>query len=119
MDTADQIIREDIRDLTRIIETEKVASLIVHLPDRIGSPLSVNALREDLEVSFTAVKNAISALQLTCVIFLVPPYSRSISYPRYNFSFFSHPVKSCLPFMYHKSVPAPRLGERRERSDDL
>jgi predicted AAA+ superfamily ATPase len=79
MDTADQIIREDIRDLTRIIETEKVASLIVHLPDRIGSPLSVNALREDLEVSFTAVKNAISALQLTCVIFLVPPYSRSIS----------------------------------------
>jgi len=79
MDTVDQIIREDVRDLTRIIETENVASLIIRLPDRVGSPLSMNALREDMQVSYTAVKNAISALQLTHVIFLIPPYSRSIS----------------------------------------
>ena len=79
MDTVDQIIREDVRDLTRIIETENVASLIIRLPDRVGSPLSLNALREDMQVSYTAVKNAISALQLTHVIFLIPPYSRSIS----------------------------------------
>ena len=51
----------------------------MRLPDRIGSPLSINALREDLQVSYTAVKNAITALQLTHVIFLIPPYSRSIS----------------------------------------
>jgi len=79
MDTVDQIVREDVRDLTRIIETENVASLIIQLPDRVGSPLSINALREDMQVSYTAVKNAISALQLTHVIFLIPPYSRSIS----------------------------------------
>jgi predicted AAA+ superfamily ATPase len=79
MDTVDQIIREDVRDLTRIIETENIASLILRLPDRVGSPLSMNALREDMQVSYTAVKNAISALQLTHVIFLIPPYSRSIS----------------------------------------
>ena len=78
-DTADQIIREDVRDLTRIIETENVASLIMRLPDRIGSPLSINALREDLQVSYTAVKNAITALQLTHVIFFISPYSRNIS----------------------------------------
>jgi len=78
-DTVDQILREDVRDLTRIIETENIASLILRLPDRIGSPLSVNALREDMQVSYTAVKNALSALQLTCIIFFVPPYSRSIS----------------------------------------
>ncbi|NOR14375.1 MAG: AAA family ATPase [Candidatus Aminicenantes bacterium] len=75
----DQVLREDIRDLTRIIETENIASLILHLPERIGSPLSLNALREDVQVSYTAVKNAISALQLTHVIFLIPPYSRSIA----------------------------------------
>jgi predicted AAA+ superfamily ATPase len=79
MDTADQIIREDVRDLTRIIEIENIASLIMRLPDRVGSPLSLNALREDMQVSYTAVKNAISALQLTHVIFLISPYSRNIS----------------------------------------
>jgi len=78
-DTLDQIVREDVRDLTRIIETENVASLVLNLPSRIGSPLSLNALREDIQVSYTAVKNAVSALRLTCVIFLLPPYSRSIS----------------------------------------
>ena len=79
MDAVDQIIREDVRDLTRIIETENVASLIIRLPERIGSPLSINALKKDMQVSYTAVKNAISALQLTQVIFMIPPYSRSIS----------------------------------------
>ena len=78
-DTLDQIVREDVRDLTRIIETENVASLVLNLPSRIGSPLSLNALREDIQVSYTAVKNAVSALRLTCVIFLLPPYSRNIS----------------------------------------
>jgi predicted AAA+ superfamily ATPase len=78
-DTLDEIVREDVRDLTRIIETENVASLVLNLPNRIGSPLSLNALREDIQVSYTAVKNAVSALRLTCVIFLLPPYSRSIS----------------------------------------
>ncbi len=78
-DTTDQIIREDVRDMTRIIETENIASLILRLPVRIGSPLSLNALREDIQASYTAVKNAISALQLTCVIFLIPPYSRNVS----------------------------------------
>ena len=73
MDTVDQIIREDVRDLTRIIETENVASLIIRLPDRVGSPLSLNALREDMQVSYTAVKNAISALQLTHVVFMISP----------------------------------------------
>jgi predicted AAA+ superfamily ATPase len=78
-ETFDQILRDDIRDLTRIIEVENIASLILRLPDRIGSPLSLNALREDAQVSYTAAKNAISALRLTHVIFLVPPYSRNIS----------------------------------------
>jgi predicted AAA+ superfamily ATPase len=75
----DQIIRDDVRDLTRIIETENIASLIIRLPERIGSPLSLNALREDLNVSYTAVKNAISTLQLTFVIFLASPCSQNIS----------------------------------------
>jgi len=78
-DMVDQLIREDVRDLTRIIELENIATLIQSMPERVGSPLSMNALKEDIGVSYTAIKNAISAMQLTYVIFLVPPYSQKIA----------------------------------------
>lgn len=78
-DMVDHLIREDIRDLTRIFEIENVATLIQLIPERVGSPLSLNALKEDVGVSYTAIKNAISAMQLTYVIFLVPPYSQRIA----------------------------------------
>jgi len=75
----ERLIKEDIRDLTKIIEIENVETLIRLLPERIGSLLSVNALKEDIGISYTAVKNAISAMRLTYIIFLVPPYSDRIS----------------------------------------
>lgn len=78
-DIVDQILREDVRDLTRIIDTENVARLIRLFPGRIGSPLSLNALREDLNVSYTAVRNALKALQLTFVVFFLPPFHRNVA----------------------------------------
>jgi predicted AAA+ superfamily ATPase len=78
-DMVDQIIREDVRDLTRIIDLENIAVMIRHLPRRVGSPLSLNSIREDMDVSYTAVKNALRAMQLTYVVFMVAPYSRNIA----------------------------------------
>lgn len=75
----DTLIREDIRDLTKIHEVENVATLLKFLPDKVGAPLSVNSLREDMNVSYNAVKNYVRALQLTYVIFNVPPYSKRLS----------------------------------------
>lgn len=78
-DMADRLVREDIRDLTRIIDVENVATVMSLLPERIGSLLSLNAIREDVGISYTAVKNCISALQLSYAIFMVPPYSLKIA----------------------------------------
>ncbi len=75
----ERLIKEDIRDLTKIIDLENVETLIHLLPERIGSLLSFNSLRQDIGVSYTAVKNAISAMRLTYIIFFVPPYSEKIS----------------------------------------
>ena len=75
----DRLVREDIRDLTRIISLENVETLIQLLPERIGSPLSLNSLKVDMMVSHSAVRNAISALRLTYLIFLIPPYSQKIA----------------------------------------
>jgi predicted AAA+ superfamily ATPase len=78
-DLLDRLIKEDIRDLTKIIETENIATIIRLLPERVGAPLSLNSLKEDVEISYNAVKSAISTLQLTYIIFLVPPYSERIA----------------------------------------
>lgn len=48
----DTLVRGDLRDLTKIHEVENVATLIHLLPERIGSPLSLNSLMEDLSVSY-------------------------------------------------------------------
>lgn len=77
-DYLDHYVKEDLQDLTNIHELENVFHLIELLPARIGSPLSFNALREDLEVSHTSVRNWIKALRLTYILFLVPPYSKKI-----------------------------------------
>jgi predicted AAA+ superfamily ATPase len=78
-DTVDALTREDIRNLTRILAVEHVATILQLLPERVGSPLSLNALREDVETSYTTIKNAVRAMELTYAIFTVSPYSRKIA----------------------------------------
>lgn len=69
------IVREDLRDLTQIREIGLIESLIYLLPERIGSPLSVNALREDLNVSFMTVQNWLTALDRLYYLFPLRPFS--------------------------------------------
>ncbi|MBM3296212.1 MAG: ATP-binding protein [Candidatus Aminicenantes bacterium] len=75
----DTLTREDVRDLTRILAVEHVATLMQLLPERVGSPLSLNSVKEDVEISYTAVRNAVRAMELTYALFLIPPYSRNIA----------------------------------------
>jgi hypothetical protein len=75
----DYLTREDVRDLTRIMAVEHIATLMQIMPDRVGSPLSLNALTEDIETSYTTVKNSISAMQLTYALFLISPYHQRIA----------------------------------------
>ncbi len=78
-DLSERLVREDIRDLTKILNTENIATTIQLLPERIGAPLSLNSLKEDLGISYNAVKSIITAMRLVYIIFLVPPYSERIS----------------------------------------
>ncbi len=69
------ILREDLRDLTQIREIGLIQSMIQLLPERIGSPLSINALREDLGVNFKTVQNWIGALDKLYFLFALRPYA--------------------------------------------
>lgn len=69
-----RLVREDVRDLERVIELDKLELLAMRLPELVGSPLSVNALREDLQVAFKSVERWITILERLYAVFRVPPF---------------------------------------------
>ncbi|MBI2335257.1 MAG: ATP-binding protein [Deltaproteobacteria bacterium] len=75
-----RLIREDLRDLSRITDLLKLEHLIEILPHKVGSPLSLNSLREDLLCSHDTVKSMIHALEKLYIILLIPPYHKRIPY---------------------------------------
>jgi uncharacterized protein len=74
-----RVTQEDIRDLTRISDIGRLEMLIELLSKRIASPLSINALREDLHVAFETARSWVEALERTYYIFTVPPYSMQVN----------------------------------------
>lgn len=75
----EKIIKEDILDLTRIQEISQVEILTSLLPEKIGSPLSVQSLREDLSVSYDTISRWLSILKELYYFYDVSPYSKSIA----------------------------------------
>jgi predicted AAA+ superfamily ATPase len=73
------VVREDLRDLTRIREIGLVETLAALLPERIGSPLSVNSLKEDLGVNFVTVQGWLEALERLYYLFKIRPYAGRLS----------------------------------------
>ena len=75
----EKITKEDLRDISSIHQLEKVIDLLYILPSKIASPLSVNSLKEDLELNYNTIKNYISYLKLTYAIFEISPYGKKIN----------------------------------------
>ncbi len=73
-----RILKEDIRDLTRIQEVDRVEHLVELLNPRVASPLSLNSLKDDLEVAFETVKNWVKTLERLYYIWGISPFSTKI-----------------------------------------
>ncbi len=73
------LVREDIRNAYAIREIANIEVLSNLIPDKVGSKLSVNSLREDLNSSFDSVKNWLLILEQFYYFFSIPPYSKSVS----------------------------------------
>lgn len=69
----ERLIRGDVRDLERLRDLDRVELLYERLPDLVGSVLSLNALREDIEVAFDTVKSWLLVLERLYALFRVPP----------------------------------------------
>ena len=68
------LVREEITSLERVTDLGRLEHLMIRLPDLVGSPLSLNALREDLQVSHATVANWIAILERLYAVFLVAPF---------------------------------------------
>lgn len=75
---AEKIVREDLRDLSRIPELSQVEMLMALLPERAAYRLSVQSLREELEVAHDTVRRWMSYLEELFYLFEVKPFARSI-----------------------------------------
>jgi predicted AAA+ superfamily ATPase len=71
----DRFFREDVRDLENVREISSMQLLSDLLPERVGSLLSLNALREDLEVSHRAISHWMDILERLYFLFRVRPYN--------------------------------------------
>jgi len=59
--------------LEQVREVSQVELLASVLPSRVGSPLSVNNLRQDLEVAFETADRYIRILENLYFCFRIPP----------------------------------------------
>jgi len=72
----DRLINQDLAATEVIRNLPLVEQLMFLLPERVGSPLSLNSLREDLEVHFETVKHWMELLERVFYGFFVRPYSK-------------------------------------------
>jgi len=67
------LIREEVASLERIQDLGRLELLMLRLPALVGSPLSINAVREDLQVSHKTVSSWLQAFERLYAVFRVPP----------------------------------------------
>ena len=76
----EKIVREDLRDLSRIPELSRLEMLISLLPERAANPLSLNSLREDLEVSYDTARRWCHYLRELYYHFEVKPWATNVTH---------------------------------------
>jgi predicted AAA+ superfamily ATPase len=69
-----RLVREDVRDLEAVQDLARLELLYDRLGQVVGSPLSINALREDLEVAFATVKKWLAIFERLYATIQLPPY---------------------------------------------
>lgn len=69
-----RVVYQDLRDLDTVKDLSKMELLVDALPIRVGSPLSIKSLQEDLEVSPNTVVRWIEVLEAVYYCYRITPY---------------------------------------------
>ena len=71
----ERLFREDIRDMESIRDISSMELLRDLLPEKVGSPFSINSIREDLEVSHKAVTHWMKILESFYYQYRIYPFT--------------------------------------------
>lgn len=69
-----RLINEDLTQLEKVYDLGKLEMLALRLPELVGSPLSINSLREDLQLSHKTVASWVQILERLYMIFRISPF---------------------------------------------
>lgn len=73
------LVREDIRDASAIRHISLLEHLAQLIPQRLGSPLSINALREDVGVAFETARDWLLLLEQFFYLFRLTPFTTRVA----------------------------------------
>ncbi len=76
---SNQLIREDIRDLTGIKSVDDMEILYSLLPSKVGTPLSVPSLATDLKASYNSLRSWLFIFERFFLIFSISPWTERIA----------------------------------------
>jgi len=72
------LIKEDLRELSEVKMVDLVEHLYLLLPARVGSPLSLNSLREEIGVAFNTVHAWLGILDKLYISYRISPYHKGL-----------------------------------------
>lgn len=69
-----RLVAHDLQDLEQVKDIALVQQMVLRLPALVASPLSINALREDLQVAHQTVARWLTILENLYMIFRIYPF---------------------------------------------
>ena len=69
-----RVIQEDLNSLENVKDLALLENLAIRLPDLVGSPLSINAISKDLQVSHQTLSRWLIMLENIYMIFRIYPF---------------------------------------------
>lgn len=77
-DYISRLVREEMTDLEQVSDLASLETLAYALPQFVGSPLSINSLRENLQVAHETVAKWIQIFERLYLIFRITPFTGSL-----------------------------------------
>jgi len=75
-----RLVRDEVSSLEKIEDLGTMEILARLLPEKVGSPLSLNSLREDLGVAHATVRKWLDVFERLYLVFRIPPFG--FKFPR-------------------------------------
>ncbi|QQR80190.1 MAG: ATP-binding protein [Deltaproteobacteria bacterium] len=75
----ERLVREDLLDISRTQEISSIESMASFIPEKIGSPFSVQSLSEDLSIPYPTIKRWLSWLEQLFYLYSLPPYTYKLA----------------------------------------